>query len=349
MKSAIPEKEYIAHLLNDLDADLAFVQGRHLHSIFIGGGTPSLLSEQAVDTLLTGIEKRIPFSENIEITLEANPGTLEYNKFDGFAKAGINRISIGVQSFQQEKLTQLGRIHSSDEAKKAAEYAEKAVGNFNIDLMHGLPNQSVQDAESDLNLALALNPTHLSWYQLTIEPNTLFYSKPPALPHDDILWDIHQAGQSILSQAGYQQYEVSAYAKGEKRSEHNLNYWRFGDYLGIGCGAHGKITLANQLTLLRTEKIKHPKGYMDLTKTYLNKQWEVDKDDLPFEFFMNRFRVKESFHIDEYEKLTLRSSKDIKKGIERAQKEGFITINNDIITITQQGHEFYNNLVDIFL
>ncbi|GAB3003678.1 radical SAM family heme chaperone HemW [Psychrosphaera aestuarii] len=364
LKGGIPETEYVAHLLDDLSADLHFVQDRKLQTIFFGGGTPSLLSEKAMATLLTGIEQRIPFSENIEITLEANPGTLETNKFEGFAKAGVNRISIGVQSFELEKLVQLGRIHNSEEALKAAGFAHSSVSTFNLDLMHGLPNQSLEQALADVKQAIALDPFHISWYQLTIEPNTLFHSKPPVLPDDDVLWDIQQQGHELLTQAGYEQYEISAYSKPGHQCKHNLNYWQFGDYLGIGCGAHGKITVQTdalkstqyapqtnaQIKVIRTEKVKHPKGYMDLTKPYAYKQWTVEPDELPFEYFMNRLRLKSMFSMEEFEQRTGLAKESQLAPLTKALELGLLTqIDANSYKTTSKGIRYYNNLVDLFL
>ena len=350
LKGGIPEQEYIAHLLDDLRADLKYVQGRQLYSIFFGGGTPSLLSEGAVAELLQGIEQLVEFEENIEITLEANPGTLEYNKFAGFHQAGINRISIGVQSFQTEKLQALGRIHSCDEAKKAAQFALKSVPRFNLDLMHGLPNQSLDDAIGDLKKAISLTPDHLSWYQLTIEPNTLFYSKPPKLPQDDILWQIQQQGQALITEHGYRQYEISGYCKPGNECRHNLNYWRFGDYIGIGCGAHGKITDLSQNRILRTEKIKHPKGYMDLAKPYLYKSWRVETEDLPFEYFMNKLRLVEPFDIRDFERFTGLSKSTVETRLDRALDSNWLVKTSaNSYTTSESGLLFYNDLVDLFL
>lgn len=349
-KGTIPEQEYISHLIDDFKQDLSYVQGREITSIFIGGGTPSLLSEQAISRLLKELQEYAKFADNIEITLEANPGTLEYNKFSGFAAGGVNRISIGVQSFDSDKLEALGRIHSPNEAKKAAHFAADSVARFNIDLMHGLPNQSTEQALSDLRQAIELNPTHLSWYQLTIEPNTQFYSKPPKLPQDETLWQIQQLGHELLTQAGYKQYEISAYSKPEQQCQHNLNYWRFGDYIGIGCGAHGKITLPEQGQILRTEKVKHPKGYMDLTKPYLYKQWYVDTEDLPFEYFMNRLRLKEVFSLIQFEQATGLKSSLVTSQIEQALKlELLQQAGQGHYKTTAKGIAFYNNLVDMFL
>lgn len=301
----IPEAQYIACLLDDLDADLIYVQGRALSSIFIGGGTPSLFSAEGIKKLLAGIQARIPFADSIEITLEANPGTFETERFAGFQKAGVNRLSIGVQSLQEEQLKKLGRIHDPQQAQVAAHHAASLpLHSFNLDLMHGLPQQTLATAMADLEGIIALNPPHISWYQLTIEPNTLFASKPPVLPDDDILWDIYEQGHLRLAAAGYQQYEVSAYGKPGHRGQHNLNYWRFGDYLGIGCGAHGKITLPEHGKIIRTEKIKHPRGYLDLTRPYLLRQWDVATDDRVFEYFMNRLRLLEPIPKQEFSERT---------------------------------------------
>ena len=234
----LPEDAYVAALLADLRADLEHVGDRRLSSIFFGGGTPSLFSAKALAAIIDGLERLVGFSEDIEITLEANPGTFEQAKFRDYRQLGINRLSIGVQSFQADKLKALGRIHDGDEAIRAADMARAAgFDNFNLDLMHGLPDQSLEDALSDLRIAIAQQPTHLSWYQLTLEPNTVFWSQPPQLPEDDILWDIQEAGQTLLAEHGYRQYETSAYAQPGRQARHNLNYWTFGDFLGIGAGA----------------------------------------------------------------------------------------------------------------
>ena len=269
LKHAIPEQDYIAQLLLDLDSDIErfALNDRPLHSIFIGGGTPSLFSAPAIDQLLTEVLQRFEHKADIEITLEANPGTVEAEKFIGFFNGGVSRLSIGVQSFASDKLIKLGRIHDSEQAKVAANLAsECGVKSFNLDLMHGLPDQTVAHALDDLKTAIRLNPSHISWYQLTIEPNTAFHSRPPKLPQDEVLWNIQDQGIALLNEAGYQQYEISAYSKPEFQCQHNLNYWKFGDYLGIGCGAHGKITDVNKQTVHRTVKVKHPKGYLDTSR-----------------------------------------------------------------------------------
>lgn len=349
-KSEIPESAYVQHLLDDLKTDVSYAQGRELTSIFIGGGTPSLFSEKAISDLLQGIERIIPFYNTIEITLEANPGTVEAERFIGYRAAGVNRISIGVQSLQQDKLKSLGRIHDANEAINAAKLA-KTIGlnSFNMDLMHGLPDQSIDDALSDLKQVIALNPPHISWYQLTIEPNTQFASKPPILPADETLWQIQEQGHKLLSDAGYQQYEISGYAKPGFQCQHNLNYWRFGDYLGIGCGAHGKITDLTSNKIMRTVKVKHPKGYMDLTRPYLFDSWHVEKDELPFEYFMNRLRLQETFNINEFVELTGLPISEVHSNLNQAVNAGLMQQNEEIWHVTAKGHRFLNDLLQLFV
>ncbi|MBL0906587.1 radical SAM family heme chaperone HemW [Pectobacterium carotovorum] len=347
LKGDVPHQEYVDHLLADLDADLPLASGRELHSIFIGGGTPSLLSAEAMQALLDGVRARIPLTPDAEITMEANPGTVEADRFSGYQRAGINRISIGVQSFDPQKLTRLGRIHGTDEAKRAAHLATGlGLRSFNLDLMHGLPDQSLDEALDDLRQAIALNPPHLSWYQLTIEPNTLFSSRPPTLPDDDALWDIYEQGHALLSAAGYQQYETSAYAKPGYQCQHNLNYWRFGDYLGIGCGAHGKLTFSDG-RILRTVKVRHPRGYMQ--GTYLDKQYDVANDDRPFEFFMNRFRLLEAAPREDFTAYTGLEEHSIRPQLDQALAQGYLTETATHWQITEHGKLFLNSLLELFL
>lgn len=347
LKGDVPHQEYVDHLLADLDADLPLASGRELHSIFIGGGTPSLLSAEAMQALLDGVRARIPLTPDAEITMEANPGTVEADRFSGYQRAGINRISIGVQSFDPQKLTRLGRIHGPDEAKRAAHLATGlGLRSFNLDLMHGLPDQSLDEALDDLRQAIALNPPHLSWYQLTIEPNTLFSSRPPTLPDDDALWDIYEQGHALLSAAGYQQYETSAYAKPGYQCQHNLNYWRFGDYLGIGCGAHGKLTFSDG-RILRTAKVRHPRGYMQ--GTYLDKQHDVANDDRPFEFFMNRFRLLEAAPRADFTAYTGLEEHCIRPQLDQALAQGYLTETATHWQITEHGKLFLNSLLELFL
>ncbi|ACT05634.1 oxygen-independent coproporphyrinogen III oxidase [Dickeya chrysanthemi Ech1591] len=347
LKGEVPHDDYVAHLLADLDADLPLASGRPLHSIFIGGGTPSLLSAEAMQQLLDGVRARLPLAPEAEITMEANPGTVEADRFSGYQQAGVNRISIGVQSFSPDKLTRLGRIHGPEEAKRAAALAA-ALGlrSFNLDLMHGLPEQSLDEALDDLRQAIALNPPHLSWYQLTIEPNTLFGSRPPVLPDDDALWDIFEQGHRLLSDAGYQQYETSAYAKPGYQCRHNLNYWRFGDYLGIGCGAHGKLTFADG-NIVRTVKTRHPRGYMQ--GNYLQQRSEVEKAERPFEFFMNRFRLLEPAPRADFTAYTGLPESTVRAQIDAALAQGYLTETAQHWQVTEHGKLFLNSLLELFL
>lgn len=347
LKGDVPHQEYVDHLLADLKTDLPMVNGREITTIFIGGGTPSLLSSQAMQQLLDGVRALLPVSPQAEITMEANPGTVEADRFSGYQQAGINRISIGVQSFSPDKLARLGRIHGPDEAKRAAHLAASLeLRSFNLDLMHGLPDQSLDEALDDLRQAIALSPPHLSWYQLTIEPNTSFGSRPPVLPDDDALWDIFSQGHQLLTAAGYQQYETSAYAKPGYQCQHNLNYWRFGDYLGIGCGAHGKITFEDG-RILRTVKTKHPRGYMQ--GRYLDKQHQVENEDRPFEFFMNRFRLLEIMPKQDFSDFTGLSEDSIRTQIGQALAAGYLSETATHWQITQKGKLFLNSLLELFL
>lgn len=348
LKQTIPESEYIGHLLADLQQDASLVGDRQVNTIFIGGGTPSLLSPDAMNKLLAGVAKCVNLAPGAEITMEANPGTVESEKFIGFEQAGVNRISIGVQSFQQDKLIRLGRIHDGKQASNAADYAKQAkLNSFNLDIMHGLPNQSIGEALSDLQLAVAQQPPHLSWYQLTIEPNTQFHSQPPVLPDDDVLWDIQEQGQALLEQSGYQQYEISAYSLQGHQCQHNLNYWRFGDYLGIGCGAHGKITDVKTGQIYRTEKVKHPRGYMDISKPYLYRQWEVEQQDLPFEFFMNRMRLMEPCPKIDFETLTGSPlTTQTRTNITAAVDKGLLIDAKDHWQLTSTGKRYLNTLLE---
>lgn len=350
-KGEIPEQTYLQHLIADLKADLVrfkdSVQQRPLHSIFIGGGTPSLFSPQGIGFLLAEIQKLIEFSPHIEITMEANPGTVEAERFHGYVQAGVTRISMGIQSFSDEKLQALGRIHNAKEAKSAVEIARvSGLKSFNLDLMHGLPNQTLEQALDDLRQAIALAPPHLSWYQLTIEPNTMFAYRPPKLPDDDELWDIFEQGHKLLTEAGYQQYETSAYAKVGFQCQHNLNYWRFGDYLAIGCGAHGKMSF-EQGDIIRYSKTKHPKGYM--RGEYLYEEKNVPENERAFEFFMNRFRLLEAVAKTEFEQFTGLSKSAVKEQIDFAVKQNYILETESHWQITEHGKLFLNELLENFL
>ncbi|WP_339879700.1 radical SAM family heme chaperone HemW [Pseudidiomarina gelatinasegens] len=350
LKHDIPETEYVGRLLDDLRADLSWVQNRKLTSIFIGGGTPSLFSAASIAKLLDGIGKLIPLSPNCEITLEANPGTFETERFSGFVDAGVTRLSIGVQSLQNEQLKALGRIHGPEQAQQAAAHAAKLpLKSFNLDLMHGLPGQTIEQAMADLDGIIALAPPHISWYQLTIEPNTAFASRPPKLPEDDILWDIQELGHAKLAAAGYQQYEVSAYAKPQHQSQHNRNYWTFGDYLGIGCGAHSKITLPAENKIIRCEKIKHPQGYLDLTKALRYRLWDVAAEELTFEFFMNYFRLYESVSKLEFEARTGLPSSGADRLLQQAIEKNLVLDNGDAWETTSLGRRYLNSVLDMLI
>ncbi|MDC9612868.1 radical SAM family heme chaperone HemW [Xenorhabdus khoisanae] len=347
LKGDVPHQEYVDHLLADLRSDLPMIGDREVSTIFIGGGTPSLLSAGGMQRLLDGVRSSLSLSPHAEITMEANPGTVEADRFSAYQQAGINRISIGVQSFGSDKLIRLGRIHGPEEAKRAAKLADGlGLRSFNLDLMHGLPNQTLNEALNDLRQAIELSPPHLSWYQLTIEPNTSFGSRPPVLPDDDALWDIFSQGHQLLTEAGYQQYETSAYAKPGYQCQHNLNYWRFGDYLGIGCGAHGKISFEDG-RILRTVKTKHPRGYMQ--GRYLDQQNQVDNEDRPFEFFMNRFRLLESMPRQNFSDFTGLPESAIRLQIDEALAKGYITESDTHWQITKHGKLFLNSLLELFI
>ncbi|MBD8614388.1 radical SAM family heme chaperone HemW [Pseudomonas putida] len=345
----LPEEEYVDALLADLDQDLPAVYGRPLSSIFFGGGTPSLFSAAALGRLLAGVEQRIAFAPDIEITLEANPGTFEQDKFVAYRKLGINRLSIGIQSFQPQKLEALGRIHTGDEALRAAEMARRAgFDNFNLDLMHGLPDQSLEEALDDLRQAIALAPTHLSWYQLTLEPNTVFWNQPPVLPEDDILWDIQEAGQALLAEHGFSQYEVSAYARPGKAARHNLNYWSFGDFIGIGAGAHGKLSHPDG-RIVRTWKTRLPKDYLNPAKQFKAGEKSLAADELPFEFLMNALRLTQGVDAELFAKRTGLPLQSLAAARAEAEQKGLLQVEPTRLVATARGQLFLNDLLQYFL
>lgn len=345
----LPEDAYVDALLADLDLDLPAAQGRELTSIFFGGGTPSLFSARALDRLLQGVNRRLAFAADIEITLEANPGTFEQAKFRDYRRLGINRLSIGVQSFQTEQLKALGRIHDGLEAVHAAGMARTAgFDNFNLDLMHGLPGQDVEGALADLRQAIALEPTHLSWYQLTLEPNTLFWSQPPQIPEDDILWDIQEAGQALLAAEGFVQYETSAYARDGRRARHNLNYWSFGDFLGIGAGAHAKLS-APDGCIRRTWKTRLPKDYLDPAKRFQAGERVLEAAELPFEFMMNALRLTEGVPAALFEQRTGLPLAGIEAACAAARAAGLLEHDPQRLRPTPRGQLFLNDLLQHFL
>ncbi|MCQ4287458.1 radical SAM family heme chaperone HemW [Pseudomonas stutzeri] len=345
----LPEDEYVAALLADLEEDFDQVQGRRLSSIFFGGGTPSLFSAQALGRILEGLEHRVGFAEDIEITLEANPGTFEQAKFRDYRRLGINRLSIGVQSFQPAKLKALGRIHDGDEAIRAADMARAAgFDNFNLDLMHGLPEQSLEDALSDLRTAIAQQPTHLSWYQLTVEPNTEFWSRPPQLPEDDTLWDIQEAGQALLAEQGYAQYETSAYAQPGRQARHNLNYWTFGDFLGLGAGAHGKISRPDG-RILRSWKTRLPKDYLDPAKRLRAGEKQLKAEELPFEFLMNVLRLTDGAPALLFTQRTGLPLGQLAEARREAEARSLLVADSQRLVATTKGQLFLNDLLQLFL
>ncbi|RBA58237.1 radical SAM family heme chaperone HemW [Stutzerimonas zhaodongensis] len=347
--ASLPEDAYVQALLADLDADREQIQSRRLTSIFFGGGTPSLFSASALERILEGMRQRVGFADDIEITLEANPGTFEQAKFRDYRSLGINRLSIGVQSFQPAKLKALGRIHDGDEAIRAADMARAAgFDNFNLDLMHGLPEQSLEDALSDLRIAIDQQPTHLSWYQLTVEPNTEFWSKPPQLPEDETLWDIQEAGQALLAAHGYGQYETSAYAQPGRQARHNLNYWTFGDFLGLGAGAHGKWTAPNG-QIRRHWKTRLPKDYLDPAKRFRAGNKQLARDELPFEFLMNVLRLTDGVPSLLFTQRTGLSLDLLAEGRRDAEARGLLEPDPQRLVATPKGQLFLNDLLQLFL
>ena len=354
---SVPEKDYIRALLNDLETELPHIWGRPLESIFIGGGTPSLFSAEGIDALLSGLRERLPIRPTMEVTLEANPGTFEQERFSQYRQAGINRLSIGIQSYNSEHLKLLGRIHDGNEALNAASIAKKAgFDNFNLDLMHGLPKQNCEQALADLQQAIDCEPSHISWYQLTIEKNTLFHHSPPVLPNDDALWEIQQQGQSLLKKAGYSQYEVSAYAKGadgKNNCNHNMNYWQFGDYVGIGAGAHGKITQPDG-TITRHTKYRQPAEYINQAskREPRSSTTLLTKKELPFEFMLNALRLKQGFSSDLFEQRTRLNFSEVEPMIQQAiEKQLMIKDENkrEHFRTSKKGWEFLNDVMEMFL
>lgn len=343
------EAGYLQALLRDLESELPGVWGRRVDSVFIGGGTPSLLSPETIAQLVSSIRALLPLTADAEITMEANPGTVDLERFAGFAQAGINRLSIGIQSFDNDKLQSLGRIHDRNEAIRAVEAARAAgFNNLNLDLMFGLPGQDQQQAQADLATAIELAPEHLSLYQLTIEPNTLFHHRPPTLPTDDDAWTMQLALQQQLADAGYGQYEVSAYARDGHRCRHNLNYWHFGDYLGIGAGAHGKIS--SPTGIVRTSKKRSPADYLALAGTEDNRsQRALAKDDLVIEFMMNTLRLTDGFELALFQQRTGLAFSSIEPALATAESRGLIERDVQWLRPTEDGRRLLNDLLQLFL
>lgn len=347
--SGLPEDDYIAALIADLDQDLQYAQGRELVSIFFGGGTPSLFSAASLERLLQAMQQRLRFAEDIEITLEANPGTFEQAKFKDYRAAGINRLSIGIQSFNPQHLKALGRIHDDHEALAAVDMARRAgFDNLNLDLMHGLPGQSLAQALADIDQAIALGPEHLSWYQLTLEPNTVFYSRPPQLPEDEVLWDIQEAGQARLAEAGYAQYEISAYAREGRRARHNLNYWQYGDFLGIGAGAHGKLSHADG-RVERYWKTRQPRDYLNPDKAFRAGNKILTAQELPFDFLMNALRLVDGVPSAWYQQRTGQPIDSLAALLDQAVQRGLLEPWQQQLRPTERGRLFLNDLLEMFL
>ena len=349
-KAGFDENRYIKALILDLETELPNIWGRQVHSIFIGGGTPSLLSPEGMDELLSAIRSRVTLEPDAEITMEANPGSVEASKLSGFAKAGINRISLGIQSFQDDKLKALGRIHNGNDAKRAIEIAKQHFKSVNLDLMYGLPNQTLEDAQEDIQTALSFKTPHLSFYNLTLEPNTYFATFPPKLPNEDVVDAIFEQSQELLGASGYQRYEVSAYAKKGQECKHNLNYWRFGDYIGIGAGAHGKISFPDRIT--RQVRERHPETYMQSIETKGNALADVKEipaKDLPFEFMLNALRLTAGVDTSTFSERTGLPLSMINKHLEEACKKGLLDENPLKLKPTDQGLRYLNNLQELFL
>ncbi len=348
-RGEVPEAAYVDALIRDLEMSLPLIWGRKVYSVFFGGGTPSLLSAQAIEKILSNVRMLLPLDVNAEITLEANPGTVEAEKFKGFRDAGVNRLSLGIQSFNEVHLKALGRIHNAAEARRAVEIAQNNFDNINLDLMYALPQQTLAQAEQDVRTALAYSPQHLSCYHLTMEPNTLFHRYPPSLPDHDVSSDMQEHIEKLLAEHGYQHYETSAFAQPKKQSRHNLNYWKFGDYLGIGAGAHSKIS--SQDKVIRQARFKQPQAYMEQVQQGDSVQTEqtLTRDDLSFEFMMNALRLNEGFFTELFSERTSLPVLLIRKELEQAEQRGLLWRDQQHIAPTELGRRFLNDLLEIFL
>ena len=346
----LPETDYIAALLRDLDEDLQDFPRRPLHSLFIGGGTPSLFSAHSFETLLRAIDKRLPFSAGIEITLEANPGTIDQVRFADYRALNINRLSLGIQSFNAAHLKTLGRIHDDQQAHRAIECARAAgFDNINLDLMYGLPHQTVEEGLQDLSLAVAHQPEHLSWYQLTLEPNTVFYKTRPPLPTEDDACQLEEEGLSLLAAHQFARYEISAFSQPNRQACHNMNYWLFGDYLGIGAGAHGKFSSPNQTLITRTQKQRQPRDYLNPNKPFLAQKTHVNAADLVFEFMLNTTRLEQPIPNRLFTERTGLNEYWITPHLARAEAQGLLKQSTTHWQITPLGRRYTNDLQALFL
>jgi putative oxygen-independent coproporphyrinogen III oxidase len=350
------EAAYIQALLRDLENELPRIWGRRVYTVFIGGGTPSLMRPQALDTLLAGIRARLPLEADAEITLEANPGTVEAARFEAYAGAGVNRVSVGVQSFNSQHLNAIGRIHDGAQAIRAVQAAVRFIARVNVDIMYGLPKQTAAQAAQDMSQAIALGAGHISAYHLTLEANTYFHRYPPPLPDDDVCADMQEANNGLLAAAGFVHYETSAYAKPNQRSQHNQNYWAFGDYIGIGAGAHGKISFPDKV--LRTVKHKHPKAYLEAAASgnFMQQETPVAAKALPFEFMLNALRLQQGFDLAWFTERTGQPLVLVQSKINALQTKGLLEPfipqahgNQTWLRPTALGHRFLNDVVDAFL
>jgi len=353
MRGALPFERYIDALLADLELDLPLVWGRSIHSVFFGGGTPSLFPAAAIGRFLDAASARLRFAPNLEITLETNPGTVEHGKFEDYRAIGINRLSFGIQSFDNECLKRLGRIHNGSEAEAAITLARNAgFDHFNLDLMYALPGQTLEMAETDIARAIALEPAHISHYQLTLEPNTLFAARPPTqLPDEDTGFDMQERCQSLLAEAGYAHYEVSAYAKPGRQCAHNLNYWQFGDYLGVGAGAHGKLTLGHDGTILRRWRHKHPATWMQAagTAAAIGGEESIAPAQRPFEFMLNALRLVEGFDLDYFEQRCGMPASSIWSQLQQGIDKGWLIVTGTQVRPSELGQRFTNDVIGLFL
>lgn len=349
-QNELPEVAYINALLADFSTDLALFPTREITSIFIGGGTPSLFSAQAYASLFSQLQVLVPFAKDIEITLEANPGTVEQQRFYDYRKLGINRLSLGIQSFNVNHLKSLGRIHDAKQAHLAIETARHAgFDNLNLDLMYGLPKQSLAQGLEDLQIALSYQPEHLSWYQLTIEPNTHFYKRPPRLPHEDETFLLEEQGLALLAAARFNRYEISAFCQQDKIAQHNLNYWLFGDYYGIGAGAHGKISLNDCQQIYRTTKRKQPRDYLAPEKSFTVTQELVTEKSLLFEFMLNTTRLEQAIPYGLFHERTGLALDKLSPLLQLATNKGLIQLNEQSWQVTSLGRRYTNDLQALFL
>ena len=348
-RSEIPEKRYVAALIKDLEQSVPRVYGRKIKSVFFGGGTPSLFSAESIDEILSAVRMLTPLDYGAEVTLEANPGTVDTAHFQGYKDAGVNRVSLGIQSFNADYLKALGRIHDDKQAIAAAELALKTFERVNLDVMYALPNQTLEHALQDAQMAVNLNPDHLSFYHLTLEPNTPFHRTPPSLPSDDVSADMQEQIEKLLAENGYEHYETSAFCKPKSQARHNLNYWQFGDYLGIGAGAHSKLSYHDKIT--RETRHKSPKAFMEAAEAgnAVDNTWTIERADLGFEFMMNALRLTGGFESKLFQERTGLPLQSISMRLAEALQKGLITQNQQFIQPTLLGQRYLNNLLELFL